>query len=268
MNNGVEIVFSFPLVIEQTVGSFVRGQLSNALPAIGFPFNSAIGTVEFAHAIARVLGLAISFELGEVGALAMAFDSAVHDLGDGGLAPVMEQYRQEGPGQPLCNKALQRARGSEQQLFAIGLNAHHALAVKRAPGPLAFFASHCEVTAANNAGLLKGVTSALDFAGIERIELQLAHGAVGLDELHADDAATSLEDELLDEGGFVHGKKGMWARALDDYDCWSEAFCEAFRALALLMALRMSFSALRRARPSLTLCGATKVAPLGCLKTK
>jgi hypothetical protein len=26
--------------------------------------------------------------------------------------------------------------------------------------------------------------------------------------LHADDAAASLEDELLDDAGFVHGKKG------------------------------------------------------------
>jgi hypothetical protein len=78
MNNGVEIVFSFPLVVEQAVGSGVCGQLSDALPAIGFPFDGAIGAVEFANAIARVLGLAIGFELGEVGAFAVAFNGAVH----------------------------------------------------------------------------------------------------------------------------------------------------------------------------------------------
>jgi hypothetical protein len=78
MNNGVEIVFSFPLVVEQAVGNFVRGHLSQAFPSVGLPFDGAIGAVEFANAIARVLGLAIGFKLGEVGAFAVAFNGAVH----------------------------------------------------------------------------------------------------------------------------------------------------------------------------------------------
>ena len=197
----------------------MNAQLSQTLPAIGFPLDSAIGTVEFAHAIARVLGLTISFELGEVGALAMAFDGAVHDLGDGGLAPVIEQYRQEGPGQPLCNKALQQARGSEQQLFTIALDAHHALTIKRTPCALTFVAGDSEIAAADDRGLLESMACALDFLRVARVELKLAHSAISLDELHADDAAAGLKDELLDGGGFVHGRKGRWARALGDYDC-------------------------------------------------
>ena len=78
MNDGVEIVFSFPLAIEQSVGSLVHGQLSKALPSIGLPLNGAIGAVELTDAIAGVLGLAVSLKLGEVGAFAMAFNGAVH----------------------------------------------------------------------------------------------------------------------------------------------------------------------------------------------
>jgi len=78
MNDGVEIVFSFPLVIEQAVGSFMHGQLSEALPPIGFPLNGAIGAVELADAVAGVLGLTVGFKLGEVGAFAVAFNGTVH----------------------------------------------------------------------------------------------------------------------------------------------------------------------------------------------
>ena len=78
MNDGVEILLSFPLVIEQTVGSGVRGQLSETLPPIGLPLNSAISAVKLADAIAGVLGLTVSLKLGEVGAFAMAFNGAVH----------------------------------------------------------------------------------------------------------------------------------------------------------------------------------------------
>ena len=65
-------------MVKDAVGSVVNRKLSQTLPAISFPLDSAIGTVEFTHAIARVLGLPISFKLGEVRALAMAFDNAVH----------------------------------------------------------------------------------------------------------------------------------------------------------------------------------------------
>jgi hypothetical protein len=78
MNDGVEILLSFPLVIEQAVGSFVHGQFSETLPPIGLPLNGAIGAVELADAVAGVLGLAVGFKLGEVGAFAVAFNGAVH----------------------------------------------------------------------------------------------------------------------------------------------------------------------------------------------
>ena len=78
MNDGVEIVFSFPLVVEQAVGSGVRGQLSETLPSIGLPLNGAISAVIRANAVARMLRLTIGFKLGEIGTFAMAFNGAVH----------------------------------------------------------------------------------------------------------------------------------------------------------------------------------------------
>ena len=66
MNDGVEIVFSFPLVIEQAVGSLVHGQLSETLPPIGLPFNGAIGAVELTDAVAGVLRLTVGFKLGKI----------------------------------------------------------------------------------------------------------------------------------------------------------------------------------------------------------
>ena len=91
MDDVVEILFSFPLVIKQSVGSVVNRKLSESLPAIGFPFVAAISEHDASDAIARVLGLTVGFELGEIRALAVAFDGAVHDFDDGGLAPVIEQ---------------------------------------------------------------------------------------------------------------------------------------------------------------------------------
>ena len=112
MDDGVEILLSFPLVVEQAIGSVVRGQLSQAFPAIGLPFDGAIGAVEFANAIARVLGPAVGFKLGEVGS---------HCL--------------------------------ERNSLAVGFDAHHTLAIKRAPGTLPFVASNGEITAADDVGL-------------------------------------------------------------------------------------------------------------------
>lgn len=56
MDDGVEILLGFPLVIEQSVGSVMEGQLGQALPTIGFPLDGAIGAMEFPDAIARMLG--------------------------------------------------------------------------------------------------------------------------------------------------------------------------------------------------------------------
>jgi hypothetical protein len=84
---------------------------------------------------------------------------------------------------------------------------------------LAFFASNGEIPAANNAGRLESVASALNLLGIPRVELQGADGAIKLSELHRNDAAASIEDEALDEGGLVgsdegaHGKKKREALA-------------------------------------------------------
>jgi hypothetical protein len=78
MNDGVEILLSFPLVIKQAVGSGVRGQFSETLPPISFPLNGAISAMELADAVAGVLGLAVGFKLGEIGAFAVAFNGAVH----------------------------------------------------------------------------------------------------------------------------------------------------------------------------------------------
>lgn len=49
--------------------------------------------------------------------------------------------------------------------------------------------------------------SAFNFLRIKWIELKLSVLTIGLDEFNANDAAASLKDELLDESGFVHGKK-------------------------------------------------------------
>ena len=47
VDNVVEILLSFPLMVKQTVGSGVRSQFSNALPTIGFPFDGAISNLPF-----------------------------------------------------------------------------------------------------------------------------------------------------------------------------------------------------------------------------
>ena len=52
------------------------------------------------------------------------------------------------------------------------------------------------------------MTSALNFLRVAGVELQGALLPIGLDELHADDRGACVEDELLDEGGLVHGDEG------------------------------------------------------------
>lgn len=100
--------------------------------------------------------------------------------------------------------------------LAIAGDLHHALAIKRAPGALTFLAGNGEVTTANNGRLLAGSASAFDFLRIARIELKLTESAISLDKLHADDVGTSVEDELLDDGGFVHGGRGSGTRVPDE----------------------------------------------------
>jgi hypothetical protein len=41
--------------------------------------------------------------------------------------------------------------------------------------------------------------------GIQRIKLDGALIAIGLDEINADNAAASIMDEAFDQSGFVHG---------------------------------------------------------------
>jgi hypothetical protein len=98
--------------------------------------------------------------------------------------------------------------GSEDERTAFGFDASHALTVKGAPSALAFVASNGEVAAADDAGLFQRVASALDFLRVARVELQGTERAVSFEELHADDAGASGENESFDLGGFVHGKEG------------------------------------------------------------
>ena len=62
---------------------------------------------------------------------------------------------------------------------------------------MAFIAGNSKITTTDDAGLLESMTSAFDFLGVTRVELKLAHTAVKLDELHADNAAASIKDEAL-----------------------------------------------------------------------
>ena len=80
------------------------------------------------------------------------------------------------------------------------------------------------------------MAGAFDLPRVARVELQLAHGAVSFDELHADDAAASIEDELLDQGGFVHGEGSDCGLApFDDNDAALGSACKPLKPLALLM---------------------------------
>lgn len=101
---------------------------------------------------------------------------------------------------------------------------------------MAFVAGNGEIAAADDRGALERMARALDFLRVARVELQLAHGAVSLDELHADDAAASIEDELLDQGGFVHGEGSDCGLApFDDNDAALDSACKPSEPLALLM---------------------------------
>ena len=90
----------------------------------------------------------------------------------------------------------------------MGFDANHAVAIKRAPGAFAVFLGHAKVPAADDGGVFGGVASALDFAGVARVELESAEGAVSLDEAHRDDRGAGAKNERADGFGFVHGKRG------------------------------------------------------------
>jgi hypothetical protein len=100
---------------------------------------------------------------------------------------------------------ISAAYGSEDNGLAIGGDLGHALAIKAAPGALAFVTGNRKVTTADDRRLAAGLASAFNFLAIARVEAKRADGAVLLDELHAHDGRASVEDELADEGGFVHG---------------------------------------------------------------
>ena len=93
---------------------------------------------------------------------------------------------------------------SESESLSVCLDAYYALTIKRAPCTLPFFASDGEIATADDAGLFCCSARALDFLGVPGIELNATQGTVSLDELHGDNAVTSIENELLDAGGFVH----------------------------------------------------------------
>jgi hypothetical protein len=91
---------------------------------------------------------------------------------------------------------------------AVCFDAYHALTIKGAPGALTFLASNGEIPTADNAGCFESVASTLDLLGVPRVELQGADGAIKLSELYRDNAASSIEDEALDEGSLVGSDEG------------------------------------------------------------
>ena len=103
---------------------------------------------------------------------------------------------------------ISAAYGSENNGLAVGRDLGHALAIKTTPGALAFVAGDGKVTAADDGRLGAGLTSAFDLLAIARVEAERADGTVLLDELYAHDGGAGVEDELANEGGFVHGWKG------------------------------------------------------------
>ena len=117
---------------------------------------------------------------------------------------------------------------SESESSSVCLDAYHALTIKRAPCALPFFASNGEVTTANDAGLLCCSARALDFLGVPRIELDAAERTVSLDELYGNNAVTSIENELLDAGGFVH-KELSPAQGVKEKRASRRRLCRYFR---------------------------------------
>ncbi len=166
-------------MVKDAVGSVVKLEFSDAFPAISLPFLGAIGAEELSYAIARMLCLAICFKTSFVGRIVLHI--------------------------------------SERNGSAVCFNADHALAIKGAPGAFTCATSNGEIAATDNRRLFDGSASALDFLAIARVELKAANRAISLDKLHADNAAASLEDELLDEGGFVHERRHRCLTTREQY---------------------------------------------------
>jgi len=123
----------------------------------------------------------------------------------------------------------------------VGFDANHTIAIKRAPGAFAVFLGHAKIPAADDGGILCGMASAFDFAGVARVELKGAEGAVSFDEAHGDDAAASREDELADGFGFVHGEEeGVRLSPRCNHDCAFSCPCLPFEPLALLIVIALS----------------------------
>jgi hypothetical protein len=74
VDNVVEILFSFPFVVKDAIGSGVSEQFSDAFPTVGFPFNGAIGGMEFTNAIARMLSLTVGFQASLIGRIMLHGD--------------------------------------------------------------------------------------------------------------------------------------------------------------------------------------------------
>jgi len=89
-------------------------------------------------------------------------------------------------------------------VLTIGLDADHTLSIKRAPCSIACFCL-AEITAADDGSLRSRRAGPLDFLPVAGVKLDGTKAAVKLDESNGNDAAASVGDELLDEGGFVHG---------------------------------------------------------------
>jgi len=176
----VEIALSLPLVVKDAIGSGLKLEFSDAFPAVSFPLAGTISTEILLNAITTVLSLAVSFEAGFVGGIVF--------------------------------------HGSERKGLTVGFNADHALAIKGAPGAFACSASNAEVTATDDAGLLDGSASAFDLAGVAGIELEATNGTISFDELHAHNAGASVEDEPLDEGGFVHERRHLCPTTPEQYN--------------------------------------------------
>jgi len=179
VENVVEIALSLPLVVKNAVASGLKLEFSDAFPAVSFPFAGTISTEILLNAITTVLSLAISFEPGFVRRIVL--------------------------------------HGSEREGLAIGFDADYALAIKGAPSAFACRASNGEITATNNTGLLDGSASALDFLAIARVELKAANRAISFDKLYAHDAGASVEDELLNESGFVHERRHLCPTTPEQY---------------------------------------------------
>ena len=107
---------------------------------------------------------------------------------------------------PMPKPVARRRCMLDKNVLTVGLDADHTLGVKGAPCSIALLGL-AKITAANDISLCSRRAGPLDFLPVARVELNGAHHAISLVELHADDAAASVGDEFLDEGGLVHGKK-------------------------------------------------------------